>query len=66
MQWWYIRQLMVCPPLRGDNPRALESGLSPVQVDNHGVTIVYHLHPCGPCILRDTYIVLKLVRALLE
>ena len=24
---------MVCPPVRGDNPRALASGLSPVQVD---------------------------------
>ena len=26
---------MVCPPVRGDNPWALASGLSPVQVDNH-------------------------------
>ena len=25
---------MVCPPVHGDNPRALASGLSPVQVDN--------------------------------
>ena len=25
-----------CPPVRGDNPRALASGLSYVQVDNHG------------------------------
>ena len=24
---------MVCPPVRGDNPRALASGLSPVQMD---------------------------------
>ena len=24
---------MVCPSVRGDNPRALASGLSPVQVD---------------------------------
>ena len=24
---------MVCPPVRGDNPRALASGSSPVQVD---------------------------------
>ena len=23
----------VCPPVRGDNPRALASGLSPVQAD---------------------------------
>ena len=26
---------MDCPPVRGDNPRALASGLSIVQVDNH-------------------------------
>ena len=25
---------MGCPPVRGDNPRALASGLSSVQVDN--------------------------------
>ena len=24
---------MVCPPIRGDNPRALTRGLSPVQAD---------------------------------
>ena len=24
---------MVCPPIRGDDPRALASGLSPVQAD---------------------------------
>ena len=28
-----------CPPVRGDNPRALASGLSYVQVDIHGITI---------------------------
>ena len=27
------------PPVRIDNPRALASGLSYVQVDNHGITI---------------------------
>ena len=26
---------MGCPPVRGDNPRALASGLSYVQVDKH-------------------------------
>ena len=26
---------MACPPVRGDNPRALVSGLSYVQVDKH-------------------------------
>ena len=27
------------PPVRGDNPRALASGLSYVQVDKHNITI---------------------------
>ena len=31
---------MGCPPVRGDNPRALASGLSYVQVDKHGITII--------------------------
>ena len=30
---------MACPPVRGDKPRALASGLSYVQVDKHGITI---------------------------
>ena len=30
---------MGCPPVRGDNPRAIASGLSYVQVDKHGITI---------------------------
>ena len=33
---------MGCPPVRGDNPRALASGLSYVQVDKHGITSLYH------------------------
>ena len=33
------RYTMGCPPLRGDNPRALASGLSYVHVDKHGITI---------------------------
>ena len=35
---------MVCPPVRGDNPRALARGLSPVHADNHGtcITILYY------------------------
>ena len=44
---------MGCPPVRGDNPRALASGLSYVQVDKHGITILYHLHQCRPCKSRD-------------
>ena len=35
---------MGCPPVHGDNPRALASGLSYLQVDKHGITISYHLH----------------------
>ena len=49
---------MGCPPVRGDNPRALASGLSYVQVDKHGITILYHLHQCIPF----AHFVLKLVR----
>ena len=44
---------MGCPPVREDNPRALASGLSYVQVDKHGRTILYHLHQCRPCTSRD-------------
>ena len=40
---------MGCPPVRGDNPRALASGLSYVQVDKHGITFLYHLHQRRPC-----------------
>ena len=31
---------MGCPPVRGDNPRALASGLSYVQVGKHAITIL--------------------------
>ena len=44
---------MGCQPVRGDNPRALASGLSYVQVDKHGITILYHLHQCRPCTASD-------------
>ena len=37
------------PPVRGDNPRAFSIGLSYVQVDKHGITILYHLHEGRPC-----------------
>ena len=40
---------MACLPVRGDNPRALASGLSYAQADKHGITILYHLHQCRPC-----------------
>ena len=39
---------MGCPSVRGDDPRALASRLSYVQVDKHGITILYHLHQCTP------------------
>ena len=37
--YWKISSsyIMVCLPVHGDNPRALVSGLSPVQVDNHDI-----------------------------
>ena len=44
---------MGCPPVRGDNPQALASGLSYVQVDKHGITILYHLHQYRLCTSRD-------------
>ena len=44
---------MGCLPVRGDNPRAIASGLSNVQVDKHGITILYHLHQCRPCTSSD-------------
>ena len=40
---------MGCLPVCGDNPRALASGLSYVQVDKQGITILYHIHQCRPC-----------------
>ena len=46
---------MVCPPVRGDNPRALASGLSYVQAGKHGITILYHLPSVyRPCTPRDS------------
>ena len=38
------RYTIGCPPVRGDNPRALASALSYVQVDKYSVNILYHLH----------------------
>ena len=32
---------------------ALASGLSYVQVDKHGITILYHKHQCRPYTSRD-------------
>ena len=51
--WWQDLKIrkhnMGCPPVRGDIPRAAASGLSYVQVDKHGITILYLLHQCRHC-----------------
>ena len=44
---------MACPPVRGDNPRALRVDYLHVDVDKHGITILYHLHQCRPCTSCD-------------
>ena len=44
---------MAYPSVRGDNPQALASELSYVQVDKHGIAILYQLHQCRPCTLLD-------------
>ena len=44
---------MGCPPVRGDNPRALARGLSYAQVDKHDINILYHIHQCRPYTSRD-------------
>ena len=35
---------MGCSPVGGNNPRAIASGLSYVQVDKYDKTFFYHLH----------------------
>ena len=37
---YVVTRNIVCSLVRGDNPQALASGLSPVHVDNHGITIL--------------------------
>ena len=32
---------MVCPPIRGENPRALASGLSSVQAEKYGILYTF-------------------------
>ena len=44
---------MGCTHVRGDNPRALASGLSYVQVNKHVIIILYHLYQCRPCTSQD-------------
>ena len=40
---------MVCPPVSGDNPQALVSGLSPGQVDKPWYNYLYHPNHYRPC-----------------
>ena len=55
LSWSYLSNsyTMGCPSVRGDNPRALASGLSYVQVYKHVIAILYHLHQFRPCTSRD-------------
>ena len=39
---------MVCLPGRGVNLRALASGLSPLQMENHGIITLFRLNQCIP------------------
>ena len=48
-----ISYTMGCLPEHGDNPRALASRLSYVQVEKHGKIILYQLHQCQPCTSLD-------------
>ena len=53
----HVINTMACLPVRGNNPRALTSGLSYVLVDKHHehcITISYHLHQCRHCKSRDS------------
>ena len=49
--WDPFQCLMGCTPVRGNNPRALESESSYVHCTGgkQGKTIIYHLHQCRPC-----------------
>ena len=44
---------MDCQAIRGNNPRALASGLSYVYEDKQSKSILYHLHRYRPCTSRD-------------
>ena len=41
--------MLSCSPVFGDNPQALASELSYIQVDKHRIAILYHIHQCRPC-----------------
>ena len=66
---WAVHLIVIlrgCPPVRGDNPRALASGLPYEQVDTHSRTILYLLHKCRHYKYITRYFVLKLVRVSCE
>ena len=46
--WPSISYTTVCQPVEGDNPQALESELSLVQVGKGDITILYHPHRFRP------------------
>ena len=64
MLWKFSKgYIMGCPSVRRDNPRALASGLSYVQVDKHGITIIKFIPPTSVLTLHTTwYFVIKLVK----
>ena len=54
-----VSYCMVCAPVRDDNPRALASGLSPVQTQKYTITYLFtsmHLHFVHCEIFYDIYI----------
>ena len=44
-----VSYCMVCANVREGNPRALASGLSPVHMHNHTITVLLHQHACALC-----------------
>ena len=54
---------MACPPVHGDNPRALASRLSCVQVD---MVYIFYTHTSAYTLHITNYFVIKLVRVVLK
>ena len=50
-----------CPPVRGDNPRALASGLSYVQVEN--MVLLFYTTYISVDVVDHEILMLKLLRA---
>ena len=47
---------MVCPPVQGDNPRALARGLSPAQTDKPWYNNLHQSYQCRICILQNDFV----------